>query len=261
MRIVFAARCAPCLSFPTPHLTGVALVQARGRVSWPLSTPRLNVPGSHDFQTLHSSVLQGTGGVCTCTALAQTTVALVLGEIHCRFTWWLHSSPSGLSSLKLRLFNVLLPSTIVAAKFWNGRSGCCYQSGRVHCVGPQPHQPGCLFGSYLLLQIPFHSCWIHLPYSSLSIASQAPCLQFILIFLNSWAVHLFSPLDGIATYAYLEVPAQEMGKKKKKRVFIIHKALEKSSKLYYLYQHKIMTSNLTFLVYLFLPFVRNLASE
>lgn len=82
------------------------------------------------------------------------------------------------------------------------------------------------------------------------------------MFLNSWTVHLFSPLDGIATYAYLEVPAQEMEKKRKEYLYVfIHKALEKSSKLYYLHQHKIVASILTFLVYLFLPFVRNLESE
>lgn len=215
MGIVSAAQCPPCLSFPTPHLTGVALVQAGGWVSWPLSMPRLKVPGSQDFQTLHSCVQRGTGGVCACTALAQTTAALVPGEIHCRFTWWLYSPPSSLSSLMLRLFNVLLPSTVVAAKFWNSLSGCCFQSGRVGYMGPWSHQPGCLLGFYLLLRIPFHSCRIHLPYSSLSITSKTLCLQFILIFLNSWTVHLFGPLDGIATCAYLEVPAQEMEKKQK----------------------------------------------
>lgn len=64
--------------------------------------------------------------------LAQITVDLLLGEIQCGCTRRLHSSPSGLSSLKLRFFNVLLLSsipntTIVAAKVWTkGRARLTY---------------------------------------------------------------------------------------------------------------------------------------
>lgn len=123
----------------------------------------------------------------------------VLGEIHCGYTWWLHSSPSGLSSPKLRLFNVLLLSsvpntTIVAAKEWTeegARLACSTETaspaavirgGLAGYVGPWSRQPGCLFGFHFRLPVPFHSCWIHLRHSSLGIVSQTHCLSFVLIF-------------------------------------------------------------------------------
>lgn len=205
MRIAFAVWCAPRLSFPIPLLACVALVQAGSQACWPLPKPRLKVPCLEHFQTPYSCVQQGTGAVCTCTALAQATIDLVLGEIHCGYTRRLHSSPSGPSSLKWRLFNVLLLSrvpntTIVAAKEWTKGAGlACFpetaspaaviRGGRVGYMGPWSRQPGRLLGFYFLLPIPFHSCWIRLLYSSLGIVSQTHGLSFVLFL---WTAVLFT---------------------------------------------------------------------
>lgn len=105
--------------------------------------------------------------------------------------------------------------------------------------------------------VPFHSCWIHL-YSSLSIDSQTRCLLFLfskqldrsLVYRSEWCIWPFS----------FESACQRNGKKES--IYLVWcKTLEKSPILPHLHQHKVMAFNITFLVYLFLPFTVNLESE
>ena len=151
------------------------------------------------FPTPYRRAQQGAGAVCACTVPAWTPVGLAQGEIHCGCTPWLRGSPSGLCSLKLRLFNVLslskIPNTtIAAAKEWTNAGArlagfpemappAAVTRGRLlGCVGPRSHQGRCLLGFYFLFPIPFHSCQIHLLHSSLGIASQTQGLSLVLIF-------------------------------------------------------------------------------
>lgn len=132
------------------------------------------------------------------------------------------------------------------------------RGGLVTFVGPGSHQPGCHFSFHFLLPVPFHSCQIHLLCSSLSIVSQIQHLTFVLIF---WMLDC-SLVHPSEWHSHLFILGSSCHRNEKKSIYPAWcKALEKSPLVYCLHWHKIMSSNLIFLVYLFIPFVRNVASE